>query len=83
MKEAEIRALPNPGLPEEEWARWIEEQVVDHGKLDRCECPQCGGALTKKYDQRQDGPSSAKAGRAWFNYRCTVCKFFADRLDPE
>lgn len=56
----------------------VTNRVLDE-KLNRLECPTCGGELSHKLDPRQSGAHPMPGGK-WHNYRCT-CGFMIDRVE--
>jgi hypothetical protein len=68
------------GATEEEIDRVISEMQAEDAKIAEGKCPACGVKITRTLDPRQSGPTEF-AGK-WFNYRCTSCRWFADKCEP-
>lgn len=60
----------------------IIEQVRKESALVRSgTCPQCGGKMSLKKDQRQAGPSRVVG--EWHNAKCLNCDYFCDVVIPQ
>jgi len=66
------------GLSDAETEEYIEDARKLTECLDKRECPECKGKLSRKLDPRQAGPTSC-AG-SWFNYKCS-CGYIVDRIE--
>lgn len=74
------KALLDGGAPPDKVESVIADMKAEDAKIATGTCPSCGLKLTRTLDPRQAGPT-AVAGK-WFKYRCTGCRWFADKCEP-
>lgn len=66
-------------VPEDKIAEEIARVRHRDGCIDRRECPDCGGKLTRRLDPRQAG--MCELAGTWYNYHCPACGCRADRKE--
>lgn len=76
---AEVRsALIASGMAEKDVDEFYAWDAKMNDFIERRVCPTCGGALSRKVDDRQAGESIGEG--LWVNYRCP-CGFMMDRKE--
>ena len=67
------------GYPKSYVDEFVRGQREEDENLARLECPRCSGPVTRKLDDRQQGPHGFPGGE-WYNYRCG-CGYMMDRVE--